>query len=1133
MFISFITVIFLLAVGISFAYFSTIFNVEGEPTDITTTTGVLHLTYVDGAEIKVSRIFPGHKIIKEISVENDGTFETSYALSWKELVNDITNNELVIYASCVQSYEGETSGACDGIESTAIGDSPSIIKDGIPIDVGYKHTYTLTIEFLEAGSEQNYNQGKNFGGVLQVNGSDSMFRARIASTYYDTLADAIEEVPNDNTQTTIKLLSSIDEDVSIPENKNVIIDFNYQKITGFIRNSGITEFTGNGKITKRDESLALNSNNKVVKLNNNVYKMVTSMTDSLIFNHGTLTLNNINIFEGEVASSVFNRLIDNTGTMYINNADINSTNITISNQLTGILYITGGSIINNSTDGERTLLNNGTATISGGILTNSGVAYPVIANNKILTISDETNIYSISTAIVNGISTSQLTITGGTTTTTANRSTIINNDNSTLLMTGGIVSNSTETGGTSLSNDGTATISGGTISNNNAAIVNILNTNSLTINGTSTINSESNPILNSGGTVDISGGTINATGASGIHNGEDSTLNISGGTINGLYANGTVAIDNAGSTYITGGTISNIGVNASVLNNHGYIKISSNPIINSETNILTNHSNSDADIQGGTLTTITDNTSGATYPVIYVMENSTLDITGGTIRNNTIATSYNFMGSSIILNEGQVNMSGGSITGTDKSYAFIENNNILNISGTASITGPAYLINCVAGTVTISGGTLTTNSNNTLLYNGADGTINVSGGNLTNNNTEVGQLIYNLGNMTLSGGTYRSLPPNTVAINNANTLTVSNVNVSTESMSLQNNTGATTTINSGTFNVYNDENPVLWNNENATMYINGGTFKNNTDNGVSFDNKGTAVVTGGSFENKGSTYVTVSNTGGTLTLSGSASITSPGSNALANLADSTININGGSYYSSLNSTIQNFGLINMTSGIVQNTNAEGGNTIYNGTGGEFNVSGGSVTNQNSSVIDVINDTGATLRVSGTAQLTSYSHVISNLGTVYIQGGTVTGKSYATIYNQAGSTFNMSSGTLTNDSASGTVFANYGTAYFSGGSVTHFSTTNYMSDNYGTITVSGTANISSTSNAIVIRSGGRLNVNGGTVSGSGNGSPTVFVLSGGIFSMTAGTVNNTNGGYAAYNQGGTASVSGGTCTPRNF
>ena len=161
-----IVFLFLATVGFSYAYFSA--NITNKDVkDQVVTTGTLRLTYTDGPEIKMLNIKPGSTFTKEVSVKNTGTLDTAYNLVWQELSNEITNDEMVISATCERrNADGEIEETCEGLSETAIG--ANIIKKNIAIESGVTHKYVITITFKEISVDQNYNQGKKFSGVLGV-----------------------------------------------------------------------------------------------------------------------------------------------------------------------------------------------------------------------------------------------------------------------------------------------------------------------------------------------------------------------------------------------------------------------------------------------------------------------------------------------------------------------------------------------------------------------------------------------------------------------------------------------------------------------------------------------------------------------------------------------------------------------------------------------------------------------------------------------------------------------------------------------------------------------------------------------------------------------------------------------------
>ena len=154
-------------ISFTYAYFSNDI-VNSNVKDQVVETGTLILRYVDGPEINMQNIKPGFTITKTVYVANTGTLDVKYNLVWQELVNEITNDEMVIEAKCTRmdaTTESE-SGSCNSIATKPIKDEN--IKKNITIEPSIVHKYDITITFKETNEAQNYNQGKKFSGVLGV-----------------------------------------------------------------------------------------------------------------------------------------------------------------------------------------------------------------------------------------------------------------------------------------------------------------------------------------------------------------------------------------------------------------------------------------------------------------------------------------------------------------------------------------------------------------------------------------------------------------------------------------------------------------------------------------------------------------------------------------------------------------------------------------------------------------------------------------------------------------------------------------------------------------------------------------------------------------------------------------------------
>ena len=170
-----LTSVFLIITGITYAYFSLVVSGNDVAETINVSTTKIELIYTDGNEIKVDSIEPKWTTTKTITVENTGNEEAYYALGWQKLYNEIQKDELVIRSTCISS--GATGGTCENTDNVVVPQTSEVTaetnkviypyKENVKILPGEKHTYTVTIEFINYDDKaQNYNQGKRFYGVL-------------------------------------------------------------------------------------------------------------------------------------------------------------------------------------------------------------------------------------------------------------------------------------------------------------------------------------------------------------------------------------------------------------------------------------------------------------------------------------------------------------------------------------------------------------------------------------------------------------------------------------------------------------------------------------------------------------------------------------------------------------------------------------------------------------------------------------------------------------------------------------------------------------------------------------------------------------------------------------------------------
>ncbi len=189
---TFLVLLLLLTTGLSYAYFSTAVKGNDNAKDVVVEAGTLKLTYTDGPAINAQYIKPGWTTTKEVSVKNNGTLDAYYNVIWQTLTNTITNNELVLSATCQRlNASGTVEGTCDSIPQVPISDMT--IAKKINIENGITHKYTFTILFKETNANQNYNQGKEFNGVLGIEESKGGASPVAFSTdSWDTIVSAVK-----------------------------------------------------------------------------------------------------------------------------------------------------------------------------------------------------------------------------------------------------------------------------------------------------------------------------------------------------------------------------------------------------------------------------------------------------------------------------------------------------------------------------------------------------------------------------------------------------------------------------------------------------------------------------------------------------------------------------------------------------------------------------------------------------------------------------------------------------------------------------------------------------------------------------------------------------------------------------
>lgn len=152
--------------GLTYAFFTAMVTNGDMGSSVIIQTGTLKIKYSDTEYINFDNVLPGSNFTKTITVTNEGNVTVDYDLVWIDLLNTfVDKKDLTMGMTCTSNKS-----TCDDVyESEIVGSGQNkVIKGPISIDAGETHTYLVTINFLETGSNQDVNQGKTLSGKIGI-----------------------------------------------------------------------------------------------------------------------------------------------------------------------------------------------------------------------------------------------------------------------------------------------------------------------------------------------------------------------------------------------------------------------------------------------------------------------------------------------------------------------------------------------------------------------------------------------------------------------------------------------------------------------------------------------------------------------------------------------------------------------------------------------------------------------------------------------------------------------------------------------------------------------------------------------------------------------------------------------------
>ncbi len=156
-------------IGATFAWFSATVTGNDQASSVEVTTATLGVNYTNGNEIKMLKVLPGATSgDKTFTVASQGAnVDQTYTINWDITTFDFIDKSDLVYSLSGSASDTGTPVATKTNEAMPTSTGVTAIGNGT-LKPEETHTYTISVEFLETGSNQNSNQGRNFAGKISV-----------------------------------------------------------------------------------------------------------------------------------------------------------------------------------------------------------------------------------------------------------------------------------------------------------------------------------------------------------------------------------------------------------------------------------------------------------------------------------------------------------------------------------------------------------------------------------------------------------------------------------------------------------------------------------------------------------------------------------------------------------------------------------------------------------------------------------------------------------------------------------------------------------------------------------------------------------------------------------------------------
>lgn len=159
----------------SYAYFTASVNSSANANVITT--GNMEITFEDGNTFGFGENFlPGDSVSINFNVRNTGDVYSAYDLYLNDVINTFVNKDELVYELISADGVNISESECPA--------TSSVIYQGIGIDVGDTHHYTLKVTFLNKDYSQDDNQNATFHASVYLTQSNTLREVAMTDYYY-------------------------------------------------------------------------------------------------------------------------------------------------------------------------------------------------------------------------------------------------------------------------------------------------------------------------------------------------------------------------------------------------------------------------------------------------------------------------------------------------------------------------------------------------------------------------------------------------------------------------------------------------------------------------------------------------------------------------------------------------------------------------------------------------------------------------------------------------------------------------------------------------------------------------------------------------------------------------------------